>query len=125
MRQEDKHWLGGDSILAIVAGSDTVTATLNNLFYYMASYPQHAERLYEEISSLESLDIKSLQRLPHMTAMIDETLRLNPALPTGGQRQSPPEGLQVAGWHIPGDVTIVAPKYVIGRCKFVHCDVSS
>lgn len=53
--------------------------------------------------------------LPYLNAFINETLRLFPTTPTGGLRESPPEGLRVAGRWIPPNITIVAPAYCIGR----------
>ena len=42
-------------------------------------------------------------------------MRLLPAVPTAVTRVSPPEGMEVEGTFIPGNVKIVAPRYPIGR----------
>ena len=61
-------------------------------------------------------DMKVLQSLTYLNAVINETLRLWPA-PTSGLRQTPPEGVVVAGRYIPGDTTVLTPGYSLARGK--------
>ena len=82
----------------------------------MALHPEPTEILRKELHALESLhDVDALLSLPSMSGFINETLRMYPTTPTGGNRITPPEGLNVAGRYIPGGITIVAPAYNIGR----------
>lgn len=46
-------------------------------------------------------------------------MRYHPVVPTGGLRDTPPEGMTIGGTFIPGNTTIVAPRYILFRCKFV------
>ena len=88
-----------------------------NLFYRLAFEPQHAERIREEISGIDSIyDPHSLKTLDHLNRAINEILRLHPSVPTGGYRENPPQGIEIAGRYIPGNITIVAPRYTMGRC---------
>ncbi|KAL8952040.1 MAG: hypothetical protein Q9222_002027 [Ikaeria aurantiellina] len=114
--EKEKHWLYGDAISMVVAGSDTVAPALVFIFYHLARYPATTERLRQELRSLDCLNnISQLVSLPYLSAFINETLRLFPTTPTGGYREAPPEGLHVGGQFIPGGTTIVAPAYNIGR----------
>jgi cytochrome P450 len=89
-----------------------------NLFYRLALHPDHAAKVREEVNSLSSVyDSNGLKNLDHMNGCINEVLRLHPSVPTGGYRESPPEGLEIAGTWIPGNTTIVAPRYTMGRRK--------
>ena len=82
----------------------------------MALHPEPTEVLRKELHTLESLhNVDALLSLPSMNGFINETLRMYPTTPTGGNRITPPEGLNVAGRYIPGGITIVAPAYNIGR----------
>jgi cytochrome P450 len=55
--------------------------------------------------------------LPYLNAILNESLRLHPVLPTAGIRQTATEGVMVAGTYIPPYTTIVTPRYSIARRK--------
>jgi cytochrome P450 len=113
----DSRWLNGDAIAIIIAGSDTVAPTLVFLFYELALNKGHTDRLYEELQTIDIHDRTALQGLPLLNGLINETLRLHPPVPSGGYRETPAQGLTVAGQYIPGKTTIVSPRYTIGRRK--------
>lgn len=134
---KDQHWLRGDAFALIVAGrydqfaylyavfdlsanSDTVASTLISIFYHIADDPLHAEKLRRELpDTLFPLEADTLKSLPHLNPVINEALRLHPALPSGGLRQTPPGGLTITGQYIPGNVVVAAPKYSLGRRKYL------
>ncbi len=96
--------------------SDTVAPTLVYIFYRLASDPGQVDKLRAEMKGSHSIyDSKALTTLGHLNGVINEALRLHPPVPTGGYRETPPEGLTVAGKFIPGYTTVVAPRYTIGR----------
>lgn len=86
------------------------------IFYLLALHPEHQEKLYEELQDIDVFNLRALRHLQHLDAVIKETLRYFPVIPTGGYRDSPPQGMTVGGTYIPGDITIVAPRYVLCRC---------
>lgn len=101
--------------------SDTVASTLINLFYRLAIHPNHTTKIREEVSTVDWMsDSQRLRDLDHMNGTINEVLRLHPSVPTGGYRETPPEGLKIAGTWIPGNTTIVAPRYTMGRRKLLR-----
>ncbi|KAL9122404.1 MAG: hypothetical protein Q9187_001041 [Circinaria calcarea] len=82
----------------------------------MALEPQHAKKIRTELDTIPSIyDTKALKTLDHLNGAINETLRLHPSVPTGGYRESPPQGVEIAGHFIPGNTTIVSPRYTMGR----------
>ena len=97
--------------------SDTAAATLVFGFYRLAQYPEQQQKLYDEIKSVDVHDARALQHCAHLNAIINETLRLHPVLPTGGLRQTPPEGTIIGGRFIPGHTTIIAPRAITSRRK--------
>lgn len=129
--ETDWNWLSGDAVLAVVAGrrvglqafsfdktyfnSDTITSTLICLFYRLASDPARTEKLHAEVAAIDCSDDKNLQKLPYLTGVLNEALRLHPALLTGGYRKTPKEGAVICGRFVPGETTIVAPRYTIFR----------
>ena len=78
-------------------------------------YPQHAEKIFAEVADIDTHDPQALHELTHLDAVIDETLRLYPVLPTAVTRETPPESMVIGGRLIPGNTTIVVPRYTIGR----------
>ncbi|KAJ9640574.1 hypothetical protein H2204_003202 [Knufia peltigerae] len=118
---EARNWLQADSRLIIVAGSDTTAATLTNAFYYMTKDPIHLKRLREELDDLRLADgtfnFKDLQGAAYLNAVINETLRLQPPVPSGLLRKTPPEGISIDGVYIPGNINISIPSYTLGRSE--------
>ncbi|KAI2615890.1 cytochrome P450 [Hypoxylon sp. NC1633] len=120
--EADREWLNGDAVTIIIAGSDTIAPTLVFAFYELARNPAHQKILLDELADVNIYDPLALQRCTHLTAVINETLRLHPPVPTGGYRQSPPAGMTIAGTYIPGNITIVSPRYSLARLESSYVD---
>ncbi|KAL8793202.1 MAG: hypothetical protein Q9195_004232 [Heterodermia aff. obscurata] len=95
--------------------SDTAAMTLVYIFYHLAKDRALLSKLQTELDTLPSMD--DLHTLPHLNGIINETLRLHPAVPTGGLRQTPPGGVHVAGRFVPGNTVICAPRYSLARLE--------
>lgn len=114
----EKSWLIGDSRLVIVAGSDTTATTLTYTFYHLAKEPHITTKLRQELDTVEGdFSGSTLANLPFLNAIINETLRLHPPVPSGTQRLTPPEGLMIDDTWIPGNVNVSVPFYSMFRCK--------
>ncbi len=75
--------------------------------------------MQEELEGIDITDVSTLTALPHLTGVINESMRFLPAALTTnpGSRITPPEGLVVDGTFIPGGVKICTSRYVIGKRK--------
>lgn len=110
--------LVGDARLLIIAGSDTTSSTLTYVMYHLAHEPKVVEKLREELSEANipaDAPLSAMAHLPYLNAIINESLRLNPAVPSGVYRKSPDEGIDFDGTFIPSGVTIMSPIYAIQR----------
>ncbi|PWY70995.1 benzoate 4-monooxygenase cytochrome P450 [Aspergillus heteromorphus CBS 117.55] len=111
--------LTGDAYLIVVAGSDTTSASLITLFYQLASDRRVLAALQDEVDTyfqtIESLDYQGLSKLTYLEAVINETMRLHPPVPSGVQRMTPPEGLWIDKTWIPGDTIVQVPSHTLFR----------
>ncbi len=122
----DYQWLRGDTRLTIVGGSDTTAATLTFLFYHLAKDPSQVDKLRAELEPLldgkTRLDARDVAKAQHLNGVIQEALRLHPAIPSGFPRLTPPEGIMVSGTYIPGDTVVVLPVYAMQHDENNYAD---
>ncbi|KAF2851298.1 cytochrome P450 [Plenodomus tracheiphilus IPT5] len=112
--------LNADSRLLIVAGSDTTAASLSWLTYELCKNPKVQSKLRTEIDTAVSkkgfLNVDDVANIPYLDGVINETLRLHPAVPSGVQRETPPEGITLPnGTYIPGTTIIWMPIHTMQR----------
>jgi cytochrome P450 len=72
-------------------------------------YPERYEKLKAEIHPyLGPLDHANLAKFPYLNAVIKDALRLNPPIRGGMMHRitPPPEGIEIAGTHIPGNTCV-------------------
>jgi cytochrome P450 len=105
-----------EALTFIVAGSDTVANTLAYLVWAVCKHEAVKLRLVEELRSLpEEFDDHHLRQLTYLGCVIEETLRLYPAAPTGLLREVPAEGAFISGHWIPGGTTVSAQAWSFHR----------
>ncbi|KAL4966006.1 cytochrome P450 [Aspergillus stella-maris] len=113
--------LARDSVLAIIAGSDTTSVTLTATLYLLAKYPEQQKLLQEELDALveqcggEQPSYQMLSEAPFLNGCINEALRLYPPVQGGVQRLTPPNGTMIAGRFIPGDTIVSTPTYSLHK----------
>ncbi|KAK2601505.1 hypothetical protein N8I77_010952 [Diaporthe amygdali] len=94
----------------ILGGSDTVAITLATATHYLLTSPVVLDKLKLEVRSAftseADITIAQVTNLKYLLAVIDEAMRINPALADGQTRVTGPEGLIVAGEHIPAHTSL-------------------
>jgi len=108
-----------DGGLAIVAGSDTTSNAITNLFYFLLTNPVKYKRLQAEIDELgdEVMDYGKQSRLCYLNGAINESLRLYPPVLSGSQRYAEAgSGGRMIGEHFtPEHTAVLVPHYTIHR----------
>ncbi|KAL5341380.1 cytochrome P450 [Aspergillus crustosus] len=114
----DSETLIGVFSLIIVAGSETSATTLTALINLLTEHPRVMRKLHAEIRQFAKptdLTLSALAQLPYTNAVIKEGLRLCHPVPPSSSRVTPPEGKTIAGYHVPGNTTVVVPHYAAYR----------
>lgn len=119
----DELLLTGDAGLLIVAGSDTTASALLPLLYHLTRQPELVTTLrrilVEEHGLVRAGDVTvaSVQNIAYLNALINETLRLHPPVPSGQYRQTGAEGAVLDGRQVPAGVKVLTPAWSLQRCK--------
>jgi cytochrome P450 len=97
--------LAANAHLLVVAGTDTVSSLVSNIFRELALNPSMQATLYEEVKAAMDkngeLTCATVKSLPYLQAVIDETLRLWNPVPSGVQAMTGHSGITIAGSFIP------------------------
>jgi cytochrome P450 len=107
----------------IVAGSDTTAITLTYLVWAVCRKPSIRDKVVAEVSALPpDFTQDSVRDLPYLNQVIQEALRIHSAVPSALPRAVPPEGANLAGYRIPGGVTVSTQAYTLHRNPDVFPD---
>ncbi|PWY94044.1 cytochrome P450 [Aspergillus sclerotioniger CBS 115572] len=100
----------------IVAGSDTTAITLTYLTWAVCKAPAIRQALVAELAALpDQFSDKDLRDLPYMNQVIDETLRLYPAVPCDLHRIVPSQGATLGGHWVPGGSNVTTQLWSLHR----------
>ncbi|MBE3046280.1 cytochrome P450 [Candidatus Bathyarchaeota archaeon] len=119
--QAGEEGLSDEEIIAdargyIIAGSDTTSNSLTYLVWSVCRNDDIRHRLVEELMALPAdFDDQMLKPLPYLNQVIDETLRLYAAAPSGLPRVVPPGGAELGGHWLPGGSTVTTQAYTLHR----------
>ena len=103
--------LTDEGAILLAAGSETVAKTLGIISVHLMLQPQIVERLRAELTKLmprPNMDASwlDLEKLPYLTAVIKEGLRLHHGLAGRNPRVAPHEDLQFKEWLIPAGTPV-------------------
>ncbi|EUC47469.1 hypothetical protein COCMIDRAFT_24632 [Bipolaris oryzae ATCC 44560] len=111
---EGRELLFGESRLIISAGSETTSTALTFIFMHLATHPHYTAAIRTEfLANAHSYDCQ--RPLPLLEAVIYESLRIWPSVFFGSQRVTPPEGMDINGHFIPGNMIVHIPLFPLFR----------
>lgn len=106
-----------DEVLTLLmAGHETTATTLTWALHHLAANPAAQERLFGELSESFPegvVDPERAGKLPYLTAVVNETLRLTPIAIAVARRLREP--VTLAGHHLPAGTTVGPSIYVAHR----------
>jgi hypothetical protein len=103
--------LSHEGRVLFAAGSHTVGTTLMTGVYYLLRNPEAKQRLVDEVRTAwpvldQAPRHEDLEKLPFLTAVIKETLRIAITTPAGLPRVVPPSGAVISGVKVPGGTVV-------------------
>ena len=104
--------------LLIIGGSDTTISSTTATIFYLLHYPDKLRKLQDEVrntfSAVEEICIgPQLASCSYLTACIDESMRLSPAIGSLLPREVLPGGLVVDGEWFPPGTNMGVPHYTL------------
>lgn len=98
-----------NSNVLIIAGSETTATQLSGCTYYLLTNPRVLRKLQEEVRGAfeteDEITIAGVGQLKYMLAVLDESMRQYPPVPTGMPRKVGPDGDIIAGKFVPAGVS--------------------
>jgi cytochrome P450 len=99
------------TVSSVFAGADSTAIILRAIFYYLLKNPNTMANLMKEIDDFTPseggvVSWNEARKSPYLTAVINEALRIHPAVGLHLERVVPPTGLEVNGYHIPGGTIV-------------------
>jgi cytochrome P450 len=97
-----------NAAVMVVAGSETTSSVLCGATFLLCKFGKLGKATHEIRSAFkrsEDINLLAVSQLPYLTAVIDETLRMYPAVPGQPPRVVPEGGAVVCGKFIPEDVS--------------------
>ncbi|KAI0407025.1 cytochrome P450 [Xylaria palmicola] len=83
------------------AGYETTAGALRTALYHVYNQKPILDRLRAELATIDTRDLKVLEQLPYLKAVLMEGLRISPALGTRLSRIAPNRDLIYKQWRIP------------------------
>ncbi|KAK4627038.1 Cytochrome P450 monooxygenase sthF [Fulvia fulva] len=114
-----KEEIYSNAILITLGGAETTSNTLSGSVFMLATDPNVAAKVVEELhatfASEDKIDMRSASKLSYLNAVIRETLRYYPPGPNAMWRMTPPEGNTILGDWVPGNTVLSLHHRVIYR----------
>ena len=97
-----------NAAVLVLGGSETSATTLSGATYLLLKHPEVMKKLVHEIRTTFASDAEmtfaSVSHLSYVDAVLEETMRIYPAVPTISPRIAPKGGAVACGKHLPENV---------------------
>jgi cytochrome P450 len=114
--QMTRKQLRDETMTIFLAGHETTALTLAWTWYLLSGNPEAEARLHEELHGVlggRAPEIKDLERLPYLKAVVNEVLRLYPPAYLLARTSIAP--CNIGGYDFPSGTTVLASQWVMHR----------
>ncbi|KAH7419745.1 pisatin demethylase [Cadophora sp. MPI-SDFR-AT-0126] len=129
--KKDPEFISDQRVLALTvanvfAGSDTTAITLRAVFYFLMKHPEVMNNLLREMEDADLGPMEQIvsweqaRNLPYLGAVIQESLRMHPAVGLALERIVPAHGLQAGKSFIPAGTIVGANAWVVHLNQTVY-----
>jgi cytochrome P450 len=98
-----------NALVMTLAGSETLATTLSGATYLLLENPETLDKLAEEVrtafGSADEITANAVSKLPYLTGVINEVMRVYPPVVADLIRVVPPEGKQIADRYVAAGVS--------------------
>jgi len=108
--------LRDETMTIFLAGHETTALTLSWTWYLLSENPVAEARLHEELRGVlggRAPEIRDLERLPYLQAVVNEVLRLYPPAYLLARTSIAPSN--IGGYDFPTGTTVLASEWVMHR----------
>ncbi|MEH2401976.1 cytochrome P450 [Nostoc sp.] len=117
MSDEELH---DELMTLLVAGHETTASALTWAFYWIDHLPEVRQKLLQEFNTIEvNPDLSSIGKLPYLTAVCQETLRIYPIVMNAFVRivKTP---IEIMGYELPEGTAVVPSIYLAHHREEVY-----
>lgn len=104
--------LTSNAFVLIVAGSETTATLLSAATYFLATNPECLVKIKDEVRSTfqseDQIDMLSVQNLKYLSAVLEESMRCYPPVPSSSPRMIGEGGDKIIGEFIPEGVSNIS-----------------
>ena len=132
LRHNDERGMSREEITktsgtVIMAGSETSATLLSGALFFLLANSRWLAALQDEIRQLDEAELSfvSLAKRKVLNAVIQETFRMYPPVPTILPRLTPSEGAIVDGVWIPGNISVGVAQYAANRSSLNFTDADT
>jgi len=105
----------------LLAGHDTTALTLTYAWFLLSEHPEARQRVEAEIDDVVGDDDPSMDHVcefDYLEWVINESMRLYP--PVFTIFRTPTEDVELAGYEVPAETTIMLPQYGVHRSERLY-----
>lgn len=110
----------------VFAGSETTSTAMTSVIYHLLRVPDALAKVTAEIRlsfrKENEIDTRSVSKLDYLAAVIDEGMRLGPAVPVGVPRVVPKSGAYICDKWVPGGTLVTINQYTTNRSRMNFSD---